>query len=1050
MTHETLVVELVKAPPQASLLHYPVLVDNNPNTAMLDTGASHSFITRTLVTDLKLSTIRLGTSLTATDFGGARAVITETVTAALTLAKSAKKWSFYVCKHAPAPVVLGLDAVLRWPLFLNPRDMCLHFVPEQPGQHALTSQRGQSAVCSGDRGSFVLWPAPSSLTTSSYAIFDHNELRSPPEESGFLEDSPPPIEEEAQRLLPVFPQLLSHDATSFTLARNSSVTASGFEELSKLKDFIDRLSPSFRELVSQFSLLFQPPDRDPPNRSVKHYIFVSPDSVPAARPAYPLPHLKKEAMKTQMRELIDKEWVVPSSSPWASPILLVPKDQGTNLRLCIDFRDLNALTKKDRFPLPRIDVLLHRAAKARVFSKIDLASGFHQIEVYQPHRELTAFILPETIDGHSLWEWKVMPFGLVNAPSTFQRAMSVALRGCENFSVVYIDDILVFSEDEAQHHEHLRSVFDALQSSSYHVRLQKCSFFASEVPFLGHVLSTDGIKADTSRFNLADAFPTPFLTAKQVRSFLGLVMWYRTFIPHVATLAAPLFPLTSPKKQIAWSEVAEAAVTELKRALSSTPVLARYDRDLETRVTTDASLVGLGAVLEQQHGDQWRPVAFWSRKLIDAETRYSATELEWLAVVEAVTRVWWHQLEDIPFTLRSDHAALSRKLSKSAHDPPISARQARWIERLMPYQITFEYIPGKDNIVSDALSRYPALKTYSFTLSLVSPTSLGVLGRIAFVARGDPVYQQLLDRVRRKNETTGATGHVDQSVFEHDTLILEEGAKSTALAQPRRLRPELDPGFHIDTRKRLPTEDNPRGGPTPRTTVPLTREEWEGFFPSAPRSEVGHELDTRPRSEVDQPRTASRTTRPRIEVDPRVTTGRSTRHRRNDGSRSGEQPRAAVDPSPLVDRADDQPQPLRQRPRVTIDRTGRLRRPPDNEIQLFQTFPPLPQYQQDQWGIPSPSPEDHPATGETESPNEDEPSHEALSRGGAKRYDDPANLTIENGLLCSHKGQILLPNNDELRTWCISQAHDSTLAGHFGVTKTLEKVRRQWIWPGVA
>ena len=171
--------------------------------------------------------------------------------------------------------------------------MCLHLVPEQLGQHAPTSQRGQSAACSGDRRSFVLWPASSSLTTSSYAIFDHNELRSPPEESGFLEESPPPVEEEAQRLLPAFPRLLSHDATSFTLARNSSVTASGFEELAKLKDFVDQLSPSFRGLVNQFSLLFQPPDRDPPNRSVKHYIFVSPDSVPAARPAYPLPHISR-------------------------------------------------------------------------------------------------------------------------------------------------------------------------------------------------------------------------------------------------------------------------------------------------------------------------------------------------------------------------------------------------------------------------------------------------------------------------------------------------------------------------------------------------------------------------------------------------------------------------------------------------------------------------------------------------------------------------------------------------------------------------------------
>ena len=214
---------------------------------------------------------------------------------------------------------------------------------------------------------------------------------------------------------------LSFDAKDafLTMVHRNSVTASGFAEAEALKEFISKLSPSFRELVNEFPFLFAPPDKDPPNRAVKHYVHVSPDCVPAARRAYPSSHQKLEAMRSQMRELIDKGWVVPSCSPWASPILLVPKDQGTKLRLRIDFRDLNALTKKDRFPLPRIDLLLHRASKSRVFSKIDLASGFHQIEVFPPHRELTAFILPETIDGQSLWEWKVMPCGLVNAPSTF-------------------------------------------------------------------------------------------------------------------------------------------------------------------------------------------------------------------------------------------------------------------------------------------------------------------------------------------------------------------------------------------------------------------------------------------------------------------------------------------------------------------------------------------------------------------------------------------------------------------------------------------------------
>ena len=148
-------------------------------------------------------------------------------------------------------------------------------------------------------------------------------------------------------------------------------------------------------------------------------IYVPLDHVPAARNAYPLSGTKLEAMRTQMTELIEKGWVLPSESPWAAPILFVSKDGGKALRMCVDFRDLNALTIRDRFPLPRLELLLHKAIHAKVFSKLDLASGYHQIEVYPTHRELTAFILPETVQGHALWEWKVMPFGLVNAPATF-------------------------------------------------------------------------------------------------------------------------------------------------------------------------------------------------------------------------------------------------------------------------------------------------------------------------------------------------------------------------------------------------------------------------------------------------------------------------------------------------------------------------------------------------------------------------------------------------------------------------------------------------------
>ena len=206
-----------------------------------------------------------------------------------------------------------------------------------------------------------------------------------------------------------------------------TVTASGEEESRHSKNFSPPWIPRLKAVVDQYPKLFAPPDPLPPERSVKHHIHLPSDVVPVSPPAYPLGLVKCTAMREQMRELIDKGWVEPSESPWAAPILLVSKDEGKKLRLCIDYRNLNALTKKDSFPLPRLDVLLHKSAKATIFSKLDLASGFHQIAVHPPHSELTAFILPEAIDGHALWQWRVMPFGLVNAPPMFQQAMTVAL-----------------------------------------------------------------------------------------------------------------------------------------------------------------------------------------------------------------------------------------------------------------------------------------------------------------------------------------------------------------------------------------------------------------------------------------------------------------------------------------------------------------------------------------------------------------------------------------------------------------------------------------------
>ena len=619
---------------------YKINIQGYDITTLLDLGASHSFLTRTWATSKGLDLTPIRPPRPVGLFSGQKNYIRHVATTIrVRFGDHIRAWKFYIIDSAPFPAILGADAILAWPIFFSPLDYRIFIIPDLFYADHDTGNLG---------GVYQYWHSRDAAARANHLtrryFYEDDDLE------GIQVATPTTSEDEAYRAahapLPIcymsmerasnlctpwqrdhVPMIWLHTTDGFSsdseckeenLLHVHTVTASGVEELSNLADFMESIDEDLRKVVNEFPKLFAPPDRDPPARPVKHYIYVSPDTVPAARRAYPLGDSKRDAMFAQMRELIDKGWVTPSASPWAAPILFVPKDEGKKLRMCVDFRDLNALTKKDAFPLPRLDLLLHKAAKAKIFSKLDLASGFHQIEVFEQHRELTAFILPEAIDGSSLWEWRVMPFGLVNTPSTFQRAMPFALRGCEAFTAVYIDDVLIFSATREEHLEHLQEVFKRLQKEAYHVRLAKCHFLTKEVRFLGHTLTDEGIKAVTTREKDFEIFTPPFESAKKVRSFLGLVMWYKAFIPHISTIAAPLFPLTSAHRKPVWTEEATQAVEALKLAILTAPTLIRFNRDLPTRVTTDASGVGIGAVLEQMVETTWKPVAFWSRKLKDA------------------------------------------------------------------------------------------------------------------------------------------------------------------------------------------------------------------------------------------------------------------------------------------------------------------------------------------------------------------------------------------------------------------------------------------------
>ena len=474
---------------------------------------------------------------------------------------------------------------------------------------------------------------------------------------------------------------------------------------SKLIQEIDSLCKRLPILI-QYRPLFFPVLGNVPDRQIDHNIKLKPGVQPVKHNPYPLSSEKYEAMVSTISELLEANAIEPSFSPWSSPLLFVKKKDG-GWRMCVDFRSVNAVTKHDAYPLPRINILLQKLGRAKYFSKIDLASGFHQVPVREEAREITAFCTPQPVKGHSHFQWKVMPFGLVNAPATFQRLMDSVLGGLMNRCVVYLDDILIYSETLAEHLNSLQVVLDRLIKHRLYIKASKCSFVQQEITFLGYVVGAGEIRLESEKSNKICNWKPPLTSAKDVRKFWGLVSWCRMFFPHLASIAAPLTSLVGTRRKFIWTAEAEHAMRAIQEICLKAPVLIPWNEDCETRVTTDASDVGLGAVLEQKVNGIWRPVEFWSRKLKSAETRYSATDKEWLAIVEAVSSHWRHLLERKKITVRTDHRPLLKKLTSASSNPPLLHRHARWVERLSPFSLCLEHVPGSDNKIADALSRAP-------------------------------------------------------------------------------------------------------------------------------------------------------------------------------------------------------------------------------------------------------------------------------------------------------------------------------------------------------
>jgi len=401
-----------------------------------------------------------------------------------------------------------------------------------------------------------------------------------------------------------------------------------------------------------------------------------------------------EELKKQLDELLQKGLIKPSQSPFGAPVLFVKKKSG-EMRLCVDYRALNEITVKNKYPLPRVEDLIDQLKGAKVFSKIDLRSGYHQIRIDEKDVEKTAF---RTRYGH--FEFLVLPFGLTNAPATFMDLMQqIFHENLDVFVIIYLDDILIYSKTMKEHHKHLRVVLDVLREHKLYAKLSKCHLYQDKVSFLGHVVSAEGVEMEPEKVKAIRDWPVP-KTQKDIRSFLGLAGFYRRFIKNFSKISAPMTALLKKDAHFEVGEKQELAFKELKAAISSAPILANPDPELPFTVVTDSSGFAIGAALCQNDGTGSRPVAFMSKKLLPAEMNYPTHERELLAIVCAL-KEWRHYLFGNHFTVLTDH----RPLQHIQNQPHLSARQTRWSEFLQQFDLTIEYQQGKSNVVADALSR---------------------------------------------------------------------------------------------------------------------------------------------------------------------------------------------------------------------------------------------------------------------------------------------------------------------------------------------------------
>ena len=468
------------------------------------------------------------------------------------------------------------------------------------------------------------------------------------------------------------------------------------EILCNLNKYFSHLSPhqsrDLKTLIHSFPSVF----KDTPGlvSCVQHNVVLKPDAKPIRQPPYRLNPQKAELVKQEVKYMLDHDLIEASDSPWSSPVVLVKKENGQH-RLCFDYRKVNEVTIPDNFPLPRIEDCIDRVGRSTFITKLDLMKGYWQVPLSEEARKVSAFITP---DG--LFECKVMPFGMRNAASTFQRLMWLVTRDLEG-CIVYLDDILIFSSDWEDHMIKLKALFQSLNDFGLVVNLSKCEFAKAQVVYLGHKVGQGKVIPKLSNIQAILSFPMPH-NKKNVRQFLGLSGYYRRFVPKYSEIAAPLTDLLKDKNSFKWDTACQDSFNKLRSILSSVPILTSPDFHKDFKLMTDASDLGVGAVLMQETEGIEKPIAYFSKKLTGGQLKYSTIEKELLSLILALKHFETYvNAGPSPLKVFSDHNPL-KYINKFKNK---NKRLMNWSLLLQDFNITIEHVKGKDNVIAAYLSR---------------------------------------------------------------------------------------------------------------------------------------------------------------------------------------------------------------------------------------------------------------------------------------------------------------------------------------------------------